>query len=101
MREATQTRGWAWWSARIRARYGRLIAYHVRRARRWYPEVPEADLVQEVEAAIWMACRSWRAGRGDMQFSTYLHWHLAKRLARLQGVKPLSLADDADVASSA
>jgi hypothetical protein len=36
-----------------------------------------------------------------MQFSTYLHWHLAKRLARLQGVKPLSLADDADVASSA
>lgn len=79
--------GWARLSLAIRRRYRRLIAYHIRRVRRWYPEpeMGEEDLAQEVEAAIWTALCTWRVRRAThMQFSTYLHWQLSKRLARLR-----------------
>lgn len=78
-------KGWARLSLAVRRRYRRLIAYHVRRAQRWYPDVGDDDLVQEVEAALWLALYTWRSQRATrMQFSTYLHWQLSKRLTRLR-----------------
>jgi hypothetical protein len=88
---------WARLSLAIRRRYARLIAYHVRRAQRWYPDLDESDLEQEIEAAIWMAVRTWNHRRAaSMQFSTYLHWHLAKRLGRLRPKAEFRSVPEAD-----
>lgn len=90
---------WAGTSSALRRRYRRLIAYHVRRALRRYPELSEADLDQEIESAIWAASSTWRRARAArMQYSTYLHWHLTKRLARLREDGVQSVAMDADLA---
>lgn len=77
---------WTLLLRRIRQRYWRLIQYHVNRARQMFPDVPKEDLEQEVELAIVQACQSWRRRRAaHMQYSTFLHWHLSKRLMRLDG----------------
>jgi hypothetical protein len=88
---------WAHLSSEIRRRYHRLIAYHVRRVRHWYPDLTEEDLAQEIELAIGSALRAWNRRRAvRMQYSTYLHWHLAKRLSRLAqpGAETVPLDDD-------
>lgn len=87
---------WTQLLRRIRWRYQRLIQYHVRRARQVFPDVPEEDLQQEVELAIVQACQAWRRRRAThMQYSTFLHWHLSKRLMRLDGgqVVPMRESD--------
>jgi hypothetical protein len=88
---------WARLSSAIRQRYRQLIAYHVRKARQWYPGLTEEDLAQEIELAIGSALRAWNRRRArQMQYSTYLHWHLSKRLARLgqPGAETVSLDDE-------
>ncbi len=88
---------WARLSLAIRRRYERLIAHHIRRAQRWYPDLDEDDLQQEIESAIWMAGRTWDSRRAaSMQFSTYLHWHLAKRLSRLRRKADLRCVPETD-----
>lgn len=90
---------WAGMSGVVRRRYRRLIAYHVRRALRRYPGLSEADLDQEIEAAIWAASSTWQTARASrMQYSTYLHWHLTKQLARLREDGVHSVSMDADLA---
>lgn len=79
---------WERISLLMRTRYARLIRYSVRRALQWNPDLTEEDCLQEVEHALWTACRTWDTRRAlDMQFSSYLHWHLQKRLGRLRSRK--------------
>ncbi len=89
---------WAHLSIEIRRRYHRLIAYHVRRVRHWYPDLTEEDLTQEIELAIGSALRAWNRRRAArMQYSTYLHWHLSKRLTRLARPGAAALSSDAEL----
>lgn len=79
---------WERISLLMRTRYARLIHHMVRQALQRNPGLTEEDCLQEVEYALWTACRTWDTSRAlDMQFSSYLHWHLQKRLSRLRSKK--------------
>lgn len=74
---------WVERSQRLEERYRQLAHYHLRRMTRADLALLSPDYQQEITLAMHAALRGWARKRAsDMQFSSYLWWHLSKRLTR-------------------